>query len=169
MELDADARIVLANARTDELFGYERSELIKRPIEKLFGERSRELVAERFHAIIAGADSSGSLSLGQDLYGQRKDGTEFAVDVTVSTVATDDGPVVTSIIRDVTDRKRFETQLKHLADHDALTDLFNRRRFEEELVEYADYAQRYKESGAVLLSRPRPFQVHQRHARPQGR
>ena len=151
VEIDGDARIVLANARTDELFGYERSELIKRPIEKLFAERSRELVAERFHAIIAGADSSGSLSLGQDLYGQRKDGTEFAVDVTVSTVATDDGPVVTSIIRDVTDRKRFETQLKHLADHDALTDLFNRRRFEEELVEYADYAQRYKESGAVLL------------------
>ncbi len=151
VELDADARIVLANARTDELFGYERSDLIKRPIEKLFSDRSRELVAERFHAIIAGSDSAGSLSLGQDLYGQRKDGSEFAVDVTVSTVATDDGPVVTSIIRDVTDRKRFETQLKHLADHDALTDLFNRRRFEEELVEYADYAQRYKERGAVLL------------------
>ncbi|HEX3975695.1 MAG TPA: EAL domain-containing protein [Solirubrobacteraceae bacterium] len=151
VELDADARVVLANARTDELFGYERSEVIKRPIEKLFAERSRELVAERFHAIIAGADSTGSLSLGQDLYGQRKDGTEFAVDVTVSTVSTDDGPVVTSIIRDVTDRKRFEAQLKHLADHDALTDLFNRRRFEEELVEYADYAQRYKECGAVLL------------------
>jgi diguanylate cyclase (GGDEF)-like protein/PAS domain S-box-containing protein len=151
VELDADARVVMANARTDELFGYERSELIKRPIEKLFADRSRELVAERFHAIIAGSDSTGSLSLGQDLYGQRKDGTEFAVDVTVSTVSTDDGPVVTSIIRDVTDRKRFEAQLKHLADHDALTDLFNRRRFEEELVEYADYAQRYKEQGAVLL------------------
>ena len=151
VELDADARVVLANARTDELFGYERSELIKRPIEKLFADRSRELVAERFHAIIAGVDSAGSLSLGQDIWGQRKDGTEFAVDVTVSTVSTDDGPVVTSIIRDVTDRKRFEAQLKHLADHDALTDLFNRRRFEEELVEYADYAQRYKECGAVLL------------------
>jgi diguanylate cyclase (GGDEF)-like protein/PAS domain S-box-containing protein len=151
VEIDGDGRIVLANARTDELFGYERSEIIKRPIEKLFADRSRELVAERFHAVIGGADSAGSLSLGQDLYGQRKDGTEFAVDVTVSTVASDDGPVVTSIIRDVTDRKRFETQLKHLADHDALTDLFNRRRFEEELVEYSDYVQRYKESGAVLL------------------
>jgi diguanylate cyclase (GGDEF)-like protein/PAS domain S-box-containing protein len=151
VELDADGRIVLANARTDELFGYERSEIIKRPIEKLFAERSRELVAERFHAVIAGADSAGSLSLGQDIWGQRKDGTEFAVDVTVSTVATDDGPVVTSIIRDITDRKRFETQLKHLADHDALTDLFNRRRFEEELNDYAEYVRRYKERGAVLL------------------
>jgi diguanylate cyclase (GGDEF)-like protein/PAS domain S-box-containing protein len=151
VEIDGDGRIVLANARTDELFGYKREEIVKRPIEKLFAERSRELVAERFHSVIGGSDSAGSLSLGQDLWGQRKDGTVFAVDVTVSVVATEDGPVVTSIIRDVTDRKRFETQLKHLADHDALTDLFNRRRFEEELGEYSDYAQRYKESGAVLL------------------
>jgi diguanylate cyclase (GGDEF)-like protein/PAS domain S-box-containing protein len=151
VEIDDDGRIVLANARTDELFGYERSEVVKRPIEKLFGERSRELVSDWFHAVIAGADSAGNLALGQDIWGQRKDGTEFPVDVTVSTVSTEDGLVITSIIRDVTERKRFETQLKHLADHDALTELFNRRRFEEELEEYAEYARRYKEKGAVLL------------------
>jgi diguanylate cyclase (GGDEF)-like protein/PAS domain S-box-containing protein len=151
VEIDSDGRIVLANARTDELFGYERSEMVKRPIEKLFSERSRELVAERFHAIISGADAGGSLTLGQDMWGQRKDGSEFPVDVTVSTMATDEGLVITSIIRDVTDRKRFETQLQHLADHDALTELFNRRRFEQELNEYGDYARRYKETGAVLL------------------
>ncbi|HET8979001.1 MAG TPA: EAL domain-containing protein [Solirubrobacteraceae bacterium] len=151
VEIDCDGRIVLANARTDALFGYERSEMVKRPVEKLFAERSRERVSERLHAIIAGADAAGSLGLGQDLWGQRKDGTEFPVDVTVSTVLTDDGPVITSIIRDVTDRKRFETQLKHLADHDALTELFNRRRFEEELTEYGEYVRRYKETGAVLL------------------
>ncbi len=151
VEIDGDGRIVLANARTDELFGYERSEMVKRPIEKLFAERSRELVAERFHAVIAGADSSGSLGLGQDIWGQRKDGSEFPVDVTLSTVSTDDGLVITSIIRDVTERKRFETQLKHLADHDALTELFNRRRFEQELGEYSEYARRYTETGAVLL------------------
>jgi diguanylate cyclase (GGDEF)-like protein/PAS domain S-box-containing protein len=152
VEIDADGRIVLANARTDQLFGYERSELIKRPIEKLFAERSRELVAERFHSVLNGAEvEAGSLGLGQDLWGQRQDGSEFPVDVTLSTLPTDDGVVVTSIIRDVTERKRFETQLKHLADHDALTELYNRRRFEEELREYGEYAARYEESGAVLL------------------
>jgi diguanylate cyclase (GGDEF)-like protein/PAS domain S-box-containing protein len=151
VEIDNDGRIVLANARTDELFGYERSEIVKRPIEKLFSERSREVVAERFHGIISGTDAAGSLVLGQDMWGLRKDGTEFPVDVTVSTVETDEGLVITSIIRDVTDRKRFETQLKHLADHDALTELFNRRRFEEELSEYAEHARRYNETGAVLL------------------
>jgi diguanylate cyclase (GGDEF)-like protein/PAS domain S-box-containing protein len=150
VEIDQDARIVLANARTDTLFGYEREEIIKRPIEKLFAERSREVVVERFNAALHDGQSD-AFGMGADLWGQRKDGTEFPVDVTLSTMSTDDGTVVTSIIRDVTERKRFETQLKHLADNDALTELYNRRRFEEELVEYGQYAARYSEGGAVLL------------------
>ena len=150
VEIDQDARIVMANARTDTLFGYDREEIIKRPIEKLFAERSREIVAERFNAALTEGNSD-AFGMGADIWGQRKDGTEFPVDVTLSTVATDDGIVATSIIRDVTERKRFETQLKHLADNDALTELYNRRRFEEELVEYGDYAARYSEGGAVLL------------------
>ncbi|MEA2482019.1 MAG: hypothetical protein QOJ07_3941 [Thermoleophilaceae bacterium] len=150
VEIDSDARIVLANARTDQLFGYDREEIVKRPIEKLFAERSREVVSERFNEALNEGDSN-AFAMGADLWGQRKDGSEFPVDVTLSTVATDDGVVATSIIRDVTERKRFETQLKHLADHDALTELFNRRRFEEELTEYGDYAARYSECGAVLL------------------
>jgi diguanylate cyclase (GGDEF)-like protein/PAS domain S-box-containing protein len=150
VEIDRDARIVLANARTDKLFGYEREEMVKRPIEKLFAERSRELAAERFNAALNG-DPDAFSSVGHDLWGQRKDGSEFPVDITLSTLETDDGVVVTSIIRDVTERKRFETQLKHLADNDALTELFNRRRFEEELTEYAEYCARYDEGGAVLL------------------
>ena len=151
VEVDGDGRVVLANARTDQLFGYDREEIIKRPIERLFAERSREVVSERYLAALGGADPDGSFGLAQDLYGQRKDGSEFPVDVTLSTLTTDEGVVVTSIIRDVTERKRFETQLKQLADHDALTDLYNRRRFEEELVEYGDHASRYNECGAVLL------------------
>src|SRR3954454_131888 len=150
VEIDQDARIVLANARTDQLFGYDREEIIKRPIEKLFAACSREMVVERFNAALHEGDSD-AFGMGADLWGQRKDGTEFPVDVTLSTVSTDDGIVVTSIIRDVTERKRFETQLKHLADNDALTELYNRRRFEEERVEYGQYAARYAEGGAVLL------------------
>ena len=144
------------------------SEILERPVEALFAERSRQLVAERIKAVVAGAESGTSLSLGQDMWGERRDGTEFPVDVTLSTAVTDDGPVVTGIIRDVTERKRFETQLKHLADHDALTDLFNRRRFEEELVEYASYAAALQGVGRGPAARPRPLQARQRHPRAQG-
>jgi diguanylate cyclase (GGDEF)-like protein/PAS domain S-box-containing protein len=54
-------------------------------------------------------------------------------------------------VQDVTERKRFEGQLQHLADHDALTGLYNRRRFLEELDWVAAYAQRYATEAAVLV------------------
>ena len=171
VEVGPDGTISLANARTDKLFGYDREQILGRPVEELFAERTRTLIAERFRAVLQSParDSQVALGMGLELWGQRQDGTEFPVDVTVSPLATDDGTVLTAIIRDITERKRFETQLQHLADHDALTDLFNRRRFDQELAEFVAYAARYGGEGALLPARPGPLQVRQRHARPQGR
>jgi diguanylate cyclase (GGDEF)-like protein/PAS domain S-box-containing protein len=139
VRVDALRRIVLVNARTEQLFGYERSELVGRPVEDLFSTGSKSRAADRFHAAIAGAPD-----LGAELTGCRKDGSEFSVDVTLNSTPGQDGSVVvTCILRDVTERRRFETELRRLADHDDLTALFNRRRFEEELAGCA--------RGAVLL------------------
>lgn len=52
---------------------------------------------------------------------------------------------------DISDRKRFESQLRHMADHDPLTGLFNRRRFEHELGRAIAHARRYGSTGAVLI------------------
>jgi diguanylate cyclase (GGDEF)-like protein/PAS domain S-box-containing protein len=150
IEVDGDGRLVMANARTDQLFGYEREEILGRPVERLFAPRSRDMIAEQFSNALRDRVTGAGHKL-TELWGQRKDGTEFPVEVALSTLGTEDGNVVTSIIRDVTERKRFETQLLHLADHDALTGLYNRRRFEAEVIEYRDHAVRYEEEGAVLL------------------
>ena len=50
VKVDAARRIVLANARTEQLFGYERSELLGRPVEELFAAHSSSRAADRFHA-----------------------------------------------------------------------------------------------------------------------
>ena len=151
VKVDAARRIVLANARTEQLFGYERSELIGRPVEELFAAHSSRRAADRFHAASVDPDVADTPDQGIELTGRRKDGSEFPLDMTLSSVRGADGIVVTSILRDVTERRRFESQLRHLADHDHLTALFNRRRFEEALAEYVAYSARYERHGAVLL------------------
>jgi diguanylate cyclase (GGDEF)-like protein/PAS domain S-box-containing protein len=73
--------------------------------------------------------------------------------ITASLVRDGDGEPQHVVLQtqDISDRKRFEGQLQHLADHDALTGLFNRRRFEEELRRELSSAQRYRTPGAVLV------------------
>ncbi|HEX6020933.1 MAG TPA: diguanylate cyclase, partial [Solirubrobacter sp.] len=153
IEVAPDGTISLANARTARLFGYDRDQIVGRPVEDLFAERTRALIGARFAAVLQSKarDSQVALGMGLELWGQRLDGSEFPVDVTVSPVQTDGGTVLTAIIRDITERKRFETKLQHLADHDALTELFNRRRFDQELSDIVRYAARYRGSGALFL------------------
>ncbi|MDX6581003.1 MAG: hypothetical protein QOI10_187 [Solirubrobacterales bacterium] len=82
-----------------------------------------------------------------------KDGTPIDVSLGISPVHHADGSLIaiSTIARDITDRKRFEAQLQHLADHDPLTDLANRRSFEEELDKRVAEARRYGTGGAVLM------------------
>jgi diguanylate cyclase (GGDEF)-like protein/PAS domain S-box-containing protein len=150
VRVDAARRIVLANARTEQLFGYARSGLVGRSVDDLFAAHSSRRAADRFHAASADAGVADAAEQDVELTGRRKDGSEFPVDVTLRSVLGNDGaPVVTCILRDVTERRRFESQLRHLADHDHLTALFNRRRFEEVLLEYIGSGPDRR--GAVLL------------------
>ena len=154
VEVDPDGTHRLANARTDKLFGYDREQILGPPgrgaLRRAHPHAGRRALPPPCCRRTA-SDSQVALGMGLELWGQRKDGTEFPVDVTLSPLHTDDGVVVTSIIRDITERKRFENQLQHLADHDALTELFNRRRFDQELAEYVAYAARYGGEGSVFL------------------
>lgn len=112
---DETGRITMINTQLGKKFGYLPEELIGQPIEVLIPERFRTSHVHSRNNFIAHPHSR-PMGEGLDLYGRRKDGSEFPVDISLSPTTTEDGVRVTAIIRDVTERKKFEDQQKFLAE-----------------------------------------------------
>lgn len=105
--------IIQANSQTEALFAYTRDELIGQKIEMLVPERQRpehDRHREQFHA----KPKIRRMGSGLDLYGRRRDGSEFPVEISLSPVATADGTMVLSVIRDISDRKHIEEELRRV-------------------------------------------------------
>jgi PAS domain S-box-containing protein len=103
--------IIQVNSQTEALFGYTRDELIGQKIEMLVPERQRpnhDLHREQFHQ----QPKIRRMGSGLDLYGRRRDGSEFPVEISLSPVPTEDGLIVLSAIRNISDRKRIEEELR---------------------------------------------------------
>lgn len=105
--INALGRIVLVNRQTETLFGYSRDELLGGPIEILVpGRFQTQHVGHR--AGYFRDPRARSMGVGQELYGRRRDGTEFPVEISVSPLETEDGTLAMSAIRDISERKRLE-------------------------------------------------------------
>jgi PAS domain S-box-containing protein len=110
--IDRRGVIVLVNAQTEYLFGYQRNEMQGRKVEMLLPVRNRnEHVAQR-RGYFNNPYIRAMGQAGRPLFGLRKDGREFPVEISLSPLTTDHGLLVTSTIRDVSERKRFEAERK---------------------------------------------------------
>ena len=106
-----EGMIVQLNPQTEELFGYSREELLGQKIELLVPERYRK-GHHQFRAHFASSPQIRRMGAGLDLFGRRRDGSEFPVEISLSPVSTEMGNVVLSAIRDISDEKRIQFELR---------------------------------------------------------
>jgi protein-histidine pros-kinase len=107
--VNGGGRIEFANAEVEKLFGYAREELLGAPVEVLMPERHRARHLQRRAAFFA---EPRPMAAGPELWGRRKDGLEFPVEVSLSPLETEDGLLAAAVIRDVTDQHRVEQELR---------------------------------------------------------
>lgn len=113
LQVDTAGRIVLANNTAESMFGYTAAELLASNVDLLVPEVHRAAHAQHRQAFVA-AGITRPMGQGLNLHARRKDGTEFPVEISLSPVKTEQGVYVTAVVRDVTERKRIEAQVRLL-------------------------------------------------------
>ena len=153
-------KIVVFNAKAEDLFGYDHTEVLGRTVEFLMPERYHQShVAHR--AAYRVKPTKRSMGKTQNLFARRKDGTEFPIEAGLSFMQTKDGTFVMTFLTDITERKRAEEEIKRLNES------LERRAFESE-TRYQQIVELAEEGIWVVDSEAKTTYVNQAMARMLG-
>ena len=141
--IDASGEIMMVNRRTEELFGYSRDEMAGKPIEMLMPQRFREHHPARVRSFFSNP-AARSMGSGLELFGLSRTGREFPVEISLSPIETEEGALVASSLRDITERKQAEEELKTLN-----TNVESQRRVEIALNELFEVLRGQQEMGSL--------------------
>jgi diguanylate cyclase (GGDEF)-like protein/PAS domain S-box-containing protein len=150
MVVDGQGTIRMVNQRLEQMFGYARNDLFGKSMEMLVPSRHREAHARDRREYVE-APTLRAMAHSLTLSGLRRDGSEVPLDIALSTFRSGDDVQVTAFLRDVSERRSLEENLRHQATHDALTGLPNRNLFQDRLGQALAHARRHERLVAVIL------------------
>ncbi len=113
--VNRDGAIVLVNARAEQLFGYERAELVGQQVEILVPDRYSGMHMAFRNGYVS-EPRTRSMGLSGDLFARRKDGSEFPIEVMLSPLETDEGLLVSAAVRDISERRRMQEEADRVKD-----------------------------------------------------
>jgi PAS domain S-box-containing protein len=111
--VDQKGRIVMVNEQAGHVFGYAAGELLGNSVESLLPDRMRPAHAAH-RSDYYQSPSTRPMGIGLDLVARRKDGTIFPAEISLSPIEADEGPLVISVIRDITERRRANEERERL-------------------------------------------------------
>nr|MBI3611964.1 PAS domain S-box protein [Nitrospirota bacterium] len=162
VSVNGDGEIVAINSRTEKVFGYERGELLFKPLDVLIPERFRSRHRQHI-AYFFSHPHVRPMGAGLELWGRRNGGGEFPLEISLSPIETEEGLLVTAAIRDITKRREVEQAL-------AKNEEFLRTIIEAEpecvkLVDRHGTVLKMNQAGLAMLQADAPEQVIGRPAR----